>query len=280
MLWIKGLGSKDSGCGIHGIDLTLVSMGCSWMGVWMRQLLLALILGLVTITNVWSSERELVVAFSEAEPWKINDPNHKYTGIDMEILQRLADANGLQLLVKAAPLARCQAMTKSGDPDIITTVLRTREREHFIRYLEAPYQTHSTKVFYLRSEDPRQVVSYEQLYGLDIGVKRGARYGARFDEDGKLHKQAVASHVLNFKKLAAGRLDLVISTESEGDYLIKDYGWQGQFKKAALRFDLPTNVYFGLSKHSSLLTLAPTLESQLQQLIRDGEVERIIGRYQ
>lgn len=145
-------------------------------------------------------------------------------------------SNGLQLLVKAAPLARCLAMMKSGDADIITNLLRTREREDFIRYLEAPYQTHSAKVFYLRSEDPRPVVSYEQLYGLDIGVKRGARYGTRFDEDNKLHKQAVASHVLNFKKLAAGRLDLVISTESEGDYLIREYGWLGQFKKAALRF--------------------------------------------
>ncbi len=246
----------------------------------MRQQLLAWILGLVTIANVWGSERELVVAFSEAEPWKIIEPNHKYTGIDMEILQRLADANGLRLLVRSAPLARCLEMVKSGDADIITNLLRTRDREDFIHYLEVPYQTHSTKVFYLRAEDPRQVVSYEQLYDLDIGVKRGAKYGPRFDEDGKLHKQAVASHVLNFKKLAAGRLDLVISTESEGDYLIKDYGWQGQFKKAALRFDLPTNVYFGLSKRSSLLTLSPMLESQLKYLIRDGEVERIIARYQ
>lgn len=246
----------------------------------MRQLLLAWLLGLVTIANVWGSERQLVVAFSEAEPWKILEPNHRYSGIDMEILQRLADANGLQLLVKAAPLARCLEMIKSGDADIITNLLRTREREQFIRYLEVPYQTHSTKVFYQRAGDPRSVENYEQLYGLDIGVKRGARYGARFDEDDKLHKQPVASHILNFKKLAVGRLDLVISTESEGDYLIKDYGWQGQFKKAALRFDLPTNVYIGLSKRSSLLTLASAFESQLQQLIRDGEIERIIARYQ
>ncbi len=246
----------------------------------MRQLLVAWILSVVTIANAWGSERELVVAFSEAEPWKILESNHKYGGIDMEILQRLADANGLSLQVKAAPLARCLEMIKSGDADIITNLLRTREREQSIRFLEAPYQTHSTKVFYLRAGDPRQVAIYEQLYGLDIGVKRGARYGARFDEDSKLQKQDVASHVLNFKKLAVGRLDLVISTESEGDYLIKEYGWQGQFKKAALRFDLPTNVYFGLSKRSSLLSLAPTLESQLQQLIRDGEVERVIARYQ
>ncbi len=81
----------------------------------MRQQLLAWILGLVTIANVWGSERELVVAFSEAEPWKIIEPNHKYTGIDMEILQRLADANGLRLLVRSAPLARCLEMVKSGD---------------------------------------------------------------------------------------------------------------------------------------------------------------------
>ena len=224
--------------------------------------------------------QQLIVAFSEAPPWKIISPQQEFTGIDMEILQQLASKHGLSLVIKPAPLARCLEMLKSGDADVVSNLMRTPDREGYIHYLEVPYQTRTDKVFYLQADNPRRIQSYEELYGLSIGVKRGAKYGSRFDGDSRLYKESAVSGLMNLKKLAAGRLDAVISTESEGDYLIKSRHWQHKFKKAALRFDEPRDVYFGLSRRSKLLSLAGSFEVDLRQLLRSGQLEQIKARYQ
>ncbi len=224
-------------------------------------------------------QQTLVVAFSEAPPWKILSPQQEYIGIDMDILQRLASKHDLQLVVKPAPLARCLEMLKSGDADVVSNLMRTTDRESFIRYLEVPYQTHTDKVFYLQTGNPRDIRRYEELEGLSIGVKRGAKYDPRFDNDLQLYKESAVTSLVNLKKLAIGRLDAVLSTESEGDYWIKHLNWQGTFKKATLRFDEPRAVYFGLSRHSKLLNLAVAFETDLRQLLQNGELEQIRARY-
>ena len=244
----------------------------------LRWMALAMLLS----PGCWGAQAQqtLVVAFSEAPPWKILSPRQEYTGIDMDILQRLATKHDLRLVVKPAPLARCLAMLKSGDADVVSNLMRTPDREGYIHYLEVPYQTRTDKVFYLQADNPRQIQSYEELYGLSIGVKRGAKYGSRFDGDSRLYKESAVSGLMNLKKLAAGRLDAVISTESEGDYLIKSRHWQHKFKKAALRFDEPRDVYFGLSRRSKLLSLAGSFEVDLRQLLQSGQLEQIKARYQ
>jgi len=261
---------------LNGCQITGGGAGMKWMSpLW------GLLAGLLSLNAVGVPlQQQLIVAFSEAPPWKILSPQQEFTGIDMDILQLLASKHGLLLVIKPAPLARCLEMLKFGDADIVSNLMRTPDRERYIQYLEVPYQTRTDKVFYLQAGNPRQIQSYDELYGLSIGVKRGAKYGSRFDGDSRLYKESAVSGLMNLKKLAAGRIDAVISTESEGDYLIKSLNWQGKFKKATLRFDEPRDVYFGLSRQSKLLSLAGSFEADLRQLLQSGQLEQIKARYQ
>lgn len=247
----------------------------------MRRTLRWMALAMLLSPGCWGAQAQqtLVVAFSEAPPWKILSPRQEYTGIDMDILQRLATKHDLRLVVKPAPLARCLAMLRSGDADVVSNLMRTADRETFIRYLDVPYQTHTDKVFYLQAGNPRNINRYEELEGLSIGVKRGAKYSPRFDNDPQLYKESAVTSLVNLKKLAIGRLDAVLSTESEGDYWIKHLNWQGTFKKATLRFDEPRAVYFGLSRRSKLLNLASAFEADLRQLLQSGELAQIRAQY-
>lgn len=94
-----------------------------------------------------------------------------------------------------------------------------------------------------------------------------------------MYKESAVTSLVNLKKLAIGRLDAVLSTESEGDYWIKHLNWQGTFKKATLRSDEPRAVYFGLSRRSKLLNLASAFEADLRQLLQSGELAQIRAQY-
>lgn len=267
----------------HGMEIKGSISVEEYLEIAVKSLLLfwfMLIMGFASVVHAEADRPTLVVAFSESAPWKILNESQQYTGIDMDILTRLAELNNLRLLVKPAPLIRCLEMMKTGAADIISNIKKTPDRHAYLSYLNVPYQTHSNKVFYQRMDSPLQIQQYEDLYGLDIGVKRGARYFPRFDLDTSLRKYDVPSMLSNFKKLDMGRLDLVISTESEGDYVLKHFGLQNKFKKADYRYDSPMDIYFAMSKKSRLLAYSAALETSLQQMLANGEVEQIIARYQ
>lgn len=75
------------------------------------------------------------------------------------------------------------------------------------------------------------------------------------------------------------RLDTVLATESEGDYLLLTHGWKAAVRKAPLRFSQQAAVYVGFAKHSPHQDLLPALRRELEALIQSGEVARITARY-
>lgn len=238
-----------------------------------------LLLLLPTLLLAAPAERTLTMAFNETVPWKFHDANGEPQGIDLELARQLCTRLSLRLVIKPAPLARALDMMKNGQVDIMTFLLKTPEREQFITFIEPPYQRSSDKVFYLRSADPAPLQRYEDLASLQIGIKRGASYGAKFDADPDLHKEAVTDTEQNFRKLLLGRLDTVLATESEGDYLLLTHGWKAAVRKAPLRFAQQANVYIGFAKHSPHQDLLPALSRELEALIQSGEVARIAARY-
>ncbi len=234
---------------------------------------------LLLIISGTVSAAPLVMAFSESAPWKMYSESSGYGGIDVEVAKIVAQRLGVELQIKPAPLARCLEMIRHGEADLMTNIIMSPDRTQFIRYLDVPYQHESDKVFYLRADSHLDVSRYEDLYGLEIGTKRGAIYSRRFDLDTALHKRDVAVPLRNFKKLLLGRVDVVVSTESEGDYLLKQNGLTHHFKKAALRFNQPLAVYMGLSRQSRFVERAPEFERVLAELVASGELEQIKQRY-
>ena len=230
-------------------------------------------------SNAPKAAATLIMAFSESVPWKIINPDGSYSGIDVELARLIAQRLNTKLEIKAAPLARCLEMMRRGEADLMTNIIRSADREQYIRYLNVPYQRQSNKVFYLRADNPLDIRSYEDLYGLEIGIKRGAKYNPRFDLDTALNKRDVTVALRNFKKLSLGRIDAVLSTESEGDYLIQHNRLQGYYKKATLKFNQPLQIYLGLSRQSPFVGRAAEIERILTELINNGELEHLTRRY-
>ena len=234
---------------------------------------------LPTLLFAAPQDRTLVMAFSPAAPLKILLSDGRYSGVDVELMQQICQRLSLQLVIRPMPLARALEMMKYGQVDVMTGILRTPEREAFIDYVEPPYLTRNDKVFYQRADSSLLLDRYEELTPLQIGVKRGARYDPRFDLDASLRKSEVPTTEQSFRKLQQYRIDTLVTTEIEGDYLIKSYGWEGLFRKAPLRFSSLKGVYIGFSKASPHHDLLPEISRELALMVANGDVDRLMSSY-
>lgn len=224
-----------------------------------------------------SAAMKATVVIDDFPPWKIVEGN-QVSGIDIELTKALFDEVGLTPEFIVCPWTRCLAMLRSGKGDFISGLLKRPEREKHISYIEPPYKTQSTKAFY-RLTWADEINTFDDLKGLAIGTQRGARYYPEFDCAEHLTKRPVENDRLNFLKLNAGRVDTVIATESQGDYMISHLKLRGKVTKAALRHSEINPVYFAVSKRSPLHSMVPQLKAATQRLRDNGTFDMIIKEY-
>lgn len=238
-----------------------------------RDVLLSLIICLSLLHPTLAAKNELVVPISEFSPWKMT-AGDRYFGIDIEILRKMAERLGLRLRFISCPFARCLEHMKEGKADLITSLLKRPDRQIYIHYLQPPYHN-DRKVFYVLKGKSHVLQRYEDLYNLRVGVKRRVKYFARFDQDPKIRKEEVTDVIQNMEKLAMGRIDTFINSETQGDYLIAISGFQHQFDKAEVTFEGYDPVYFGMSKRSQFVPRANDFERILIQLLEEGQIESV-----
>ncbi|MCE2595722.1 transporter substrate-binding domain-containing protein [Motilimonas cestriensis] len=81
------------------------------------------------------------------------------------------------------------------------------------------------------------------------------------------------------RQLAGGRNDAIIADEIQMDYLIATEGFQGQFKKASLRYEQQRDIYLALSKKSPYIDQLTQFNITLGYMVQEGRVENIIASY-
>jgi len=177
------------------------------------------------------------------------------------------------------PFLRCLRMMRNGSADIMLGLLDKPERReymHLYRYLDT-----SHKAFYALKSRSWQVNSFEDLAGLNIGVVHGFKYFPRFDRETELFSLNSAPSVLiNLRRLLAGRVDLVIATKTEGDYLThKNPHFQKFIEPVNYQYLAENPVYVGLSKRSQYVNKANELETLVSAMKSREEFVQIIEAY-
>jgi polar amino acid transport system substrate-binding protein len=226
------------------------------------------------------AEAPLVLAFDELLPWKTED-NGVYGGAYTEIVRELARRSGLALDIRSCPLKRCLLMLEQGSADIIIGLRETPEREAYLRFLHTPYREHGAdRVFYVPAGRQTVIRDYADLARLRIGVKLGAEYFERFDQDKSLQKEAVKDMAANFRKLALGRIDAVLIPEDQGEALIADLHLEGRLEKAPYRVpDRDARRSIAVSRKSVTPQRLEVLERAMRDMARDGTLAALYKRY-
>ena len=241
----------------------------------------AILLLLLLLTPIPSPAEDgvLRVALDPFPPWKYLNSIGEPCGMDVDLIDMIAQRMGLKVEYSMYPFSRALYLLEYGDADMMSGVLRRKEREAYLHYLEPPYKDHSDKAFYLLRGRGRLLQRYEDLHVLRIGTQIGTRYFPKFDHDPKIDKIATHSFELNLRMLEANRVDAVVNTEVAGDYEIRKLGLQDAVIKAPYIYREKQDVYMVLSKKSPLADRREEFNSVLADLIREGAFQRIVSRY-
>jgi len=215
-----------------------------------------------------------------------NYPPHIYTengdikGIRVELLTELFKRMGYKYVPKIMPWARAVAMIKEGNAYGICSIWYKPEREEFLYYPKFPYVLEVQAIY--RPVEAKEIPyrSFNDFNGLRVGTIRGFSFPKEFMKSPLFEIQTVATDKQNFKKLAMGRLDVVISDSIVGDYTIKQENLQNRVYRNKYNYNEGFWGYVAFSKRlPDGKYLAEEYDIVMKDLLREGFYSRIFLKY-
>ncbi len=245
----------------------------------MRHIVFTFILFfLVHIGTLYAEE--IIVPTDDYPPWKIIENGQVKGGIDILLIPALLDGLDLTPGYSPGPWKRCLLMMEQGSGDLISGITLNSQRQEYLTYLRPPYKTKSKKTLYVRRGTSTSFQTLSDLEQKRIGILRGGKYFPSFDQNPAIFKTQVDSDLQGLMMLKAGRLDGFLITKENGNYLLhKQPETFESLEKSSWSYDKKIEVYFAISKQSSLVSRKQELEARLQHLVESGKIEAIIDGF-
>lgn len=242
-------------------------------------LVVILLLGMA-VSSFGEDRREVLrVPISPYAPWRIIEPDGRIHGVDVEVLRELCARMGLRLSMEVMPFTRCLLSLEQGECDVGTSLQRRPERESFLTYIDPPYAVGGDTCFYVLKKSDFEIVDYDDLRTLRVGVILGTKYFPRFDSDRRIKKIPAKSPGHLVSMLQEGRIDTFIFAESVGDYLVSEKQCADAVVQSPYRESGALLGRLAISKQSYLVERHDEFEHHLQQMSDDGTLQAIMDRY-
>lgn len=228
----------------------------------------------------WAAPRELVIAAGELPPYTSARKEDSFLGALFEQIGPLMDA---RFEFRYLPWRRCEAAVDELEAWGAVPYVPTTERE--LKYLfSAPLYAKQTRLFCYAAPGrvaPPPNLELSQLSRFRVGGVRGYFYESLLRELGVTMDEAL-SEEQNFRKLHAGRVDLVASVEAVGWAVIKR-----QFPPAEVAnfrtLEVPLHVGFNhlmtSMRYPRTGELVEQFNAALGTLRRNGTYRRVADRF-
>ena len=221
------------------------------------------------------AETVKVVFDTAYAPFEFKDSDQVYKGIDIEILDNVAEINGWTLEKSFPGFDAAVNMVQSGQADaIMAGMTKTKEREQVFAMSDTYYDT---KVV-IATKKANKITSYDQLKGKTVGVKNGTA-AQRFlqknkDKYGYTIKTFDTSDLMN-NSLSTGAVDAIMDDQPVIEYAIK----QGQDLSINMEGEAVGSFAFGVKKDGSHENLIKQFNTALAQMKKDGTLDQIIEKW-
>lgn len=219
-----------------------------------------------------------------AESWRIvcdeNFPPYNFmdqgrvAGLDAEIIEALVRRAGATPQIDPQPWVRVQDLLERGEVDAAFQFVGRADR--FEKYfMVGPFRAGQT-VFAARPDHHIQWKTLADLRGYRIGTIRGYTYGAAFDNDAGLTREAAAGDYSQLvRMLAALRVDLIIGDREALSYFAR---------REMLRLDIISPPLAEVPRYIAVPKTRPDraerLTGALASLRRDGTLMAILKRWE
>ena len=221
------------------------------------------------------AETVKVVFDTAYAPFEFKDSDQVYKGIDVEILDKVAEINGWTLEKSFPGFDAAVNMVQSGQADaIMAGMTKTKEREQVFAMSDTYYDT---KVV-IATKKANKITSYDQLKGKTVGVKNGTA-AQRFLQKNKdkygYEIKTFDTGDLMYNSLSTGAVDAVMDDQPVIEYAIK----QGQDLSINMEGEAVGSFAFGVKKDGSHENLIKQFNTALAQMKKDGTLDQIIEKW-
>ena len=221
------------------------------------------------------AETVKVVFDTAYAPFEFKDSDQVYKGIDVEILDKVAEINGWTLEKSFPGFDAAVNAVQAGQADaIMAGMTKTKERDQVFAMSDTYYDT---KVV-IATKKANKITSYDQLKGKTVGVKNGTA-AQRFlqknkDKYGYTIKTFDTSDLMN-NSLSTGAVDAIMDDQPVIEYAIK----QGQDLSINMEGEAVGSFAFGVKKDGSHENLIKQFNTALAQMKKDGTLDQIIEKW-
>lgn len=198
-------------------------------------------------------------------------------GASVALTGRILDELGVRWEARfVGPWPRVLKSAEYGEIDLIVSLKPTPEREAYLEFTRAPAFPNPMAVFVARAR-PLKFDAPEDLVGRRGGRTAGDRFGDAFDRFAEKHLALEDADSLdtNFQKLAAGRIDYVVT----GLYAGRAHLLQAGLDDRIADLPRPVNegfIHHGFSRRSACAALVAAVDARLAAAQRSGLAARLL----
>lgn len=228
-----------------------------------------------------TAKAEFILLGDPWPPWTSGSYGPAEGGIAVDFAARLFEKAGIEAVIYLHPWKRVLRMIKYGQADGILMIQPSKENSDFIYFTE-PIFTGKEVLCFNRVKTPDfKWNSFKDLQGFSIGTILGYNYGNFSSSAKELPLNLIESKNLmsNLKKLAMGRLDLVVCDYAALNAILNS---TPELKKTVSVSEKPVhewNYSIGISRYSDLFNKRELLDNLIIQMKESGEIERFKIKY-
>jgi polar amino acid transport system substrate-binding protein len=204
-------------------------------------------------------------------------------GYAVDFLNEIASRLTLNISMELLPWKRCLLMAKKGQVDGVMLITKSGNRERYLDF-SIPLMSDNNLVWFRRGDNiGSKVNSFAELKNYRIGVAASFNYGDEFNEASEHYKfniEEARDIESNFKKLVLGRIDVFFVNLSAANEVFREN--PSLAKKVTYVDKLFDKVpfYIAFSKKSKEKTLLPLFNKTIQEMLKEGAIDRILeNRY-
>ena len=202
--------------------------------------------------------------------------NGTCTGPLIEVMETAAASLGYRMQYQTRQFEGSLKALELGWADLVPRVGWTEERARRIAFIGPIGYERKEIRFLVRKGKEALVRTYQDLYGVKIGTKKGSLYFDRFDRDSGLDKVQSLDDDNLVQMFSAGRFDVLATVDREAleaallKYGVRDYAYA--------RYHC-TNVFAVFYGTKPGHPIKEPLDRALRAMVASGEVTRIYQKY-
>lgn len=220
---------------------------------------------------------DLLIVTEELPPYNYEE-NGVAKGMSTEVVQAVLAETGLQAEILFLPWARSYLMAQTRKNTLIYSMARIPEREALFEWVGIVCPI-STSFFKLASNDDIEIGSLDDARDYVIGVTLKNVNHTYLESKGFTRFELESQDLINMRKLAHGRIDLVPFDEASFYYQVRRDGMDPDLFEPVYRLeDLSKFLYMAFSKNSDP-ALVERFRLGLQTIQENGVYDAIVARY-